>query len=124
MRLIYWSLAAPLMLLAVLFAISNMQTVTLGLWPLPFNVDAPIFLVALGGLALGFIAGGAVAWLGAGRARSRARVAERALRKRESEIEDLRRRVGDAERAAATKSVRSPPSGLPAPAMPPAAMQR
>ena len=72
MKLIYWLIAGPLIALAVLFALSNRGFVELSIWPLPFSVDAPIYLVALGGLALGFFAGGIVAWFGAGRTRARA----------------------------------------------------
>lgn len=118
MRLIYWLLAGPLMAVAALFAISNLAVVEIGLWPLPFKVGVPIYLVALGGLALGFLAGGFVAWFGAGRARARARAAERAVRRRDMEIEDLRRKASRAEReavAAKTPQGTASPKGLPAP---------
>lgn len=121
MKLIYWFIAGPLIAVAVLFALSNRGFVELSIWPLPFSVDAPVYLVALGGLAVGFFAGGVVAWFGAGRTRARARAAERALRGREVELEDLRRKVKEAEIAEARqKAVPSPPSApepkLPAPA--------
>lgn len=119
MRLIYWLIAGPLMVVAALFAISNLAVVEIGLWPLPFTVDVPIYLVALAGLAIGFLAGGFVAWFGAGRARARARAAERAVRRRDIEIEDLRRKASRAEReAVAAKSSQAPVSSgsLPAPA--------
>lgn len=119
MRWIYWLLAAPLMAVAALFAISNLAIIEIGLWPLPFTVRVPVYLVALGGLAVGFLVGGFVAWFGAGRARARARAAERALRRRDLEIEDLRRKASRAERdAVAARASQAPePSGsLPAPA--------
>jgi uncharacterized integral membrane protein len=75
MRLLYWLIAAPLLVAAPLFAISNLETVDLSLWPLPdeWALSVPAFAVALGGLFIGFVAGGIVAWLNAGRARARAR---------------------------------------------------
>jgi lysylphosphatidylglycerol synthetase-like protein (DUF2156 family) len=97
MRLIYWLIAGPLIILAVLFALSNRELVDLQIWPFPFSLPAPVYLVALGGLAVGFFAGGIVAWFGAGRTRARARAAERALRARDVELEDLRRKVKEAE---------------------------
>jgi len=120
MKLIYWLIAGPLTALAVLFALSNRESVELSIWPLPFTLPAPIYLVALGGLAVGFFAGGIVAWFGAGRIRARARAAERTVRARDVEIEDLRRKVKDAELAEARqKAMPSTPStpeaGLPAP---------
>lgn len=121
MKLIYWFIAGPLIAVAVLFALSNRGFVELSIWPLPFSVPAPVYLVALGGLAVGFFAGGIVAWFGAGRTRARARVAERTLRAREVELEDLRRKVKEVEIAEARQkamptSPSKPESRLPAPA--------
>lgn len=123
MKLIYWLIAGPLTALAVLFALSNRETVELSIWPLPFTLPAPVYLVALGGLAVGFFAGGIVAWFGAGRIRGRARSAERTVRARDVELEDLRRKVKEAEIAQARQSAgpsnpSRPESKLPAPARP------
>jgi hypothetical protein len=123
MKLLYWLIAGPLIALSILFALSNREFVELSIWPLPFAVPVPVYVVALGGLALGFFAGGIVAWFGAGRTRGRARAAERTLRGREVELEDLRRKVKEAEIAEARKkaaptspSSSTPKPGLPAPA--------
>jgi uncharacterized integral membrane protein len=116
MRLVYWLIAAPLLVAVPLFAISNLEPVELSIWPLPFAVRVPVFVVALAGLAVGFFAGGIVAWFGAGRARARARAAERAVRSRDIEIEDLRRKAHEAERASAAREAAPPKKGLPAPA--------
>jgi lysylphosphatidylglycerol synthetase-like protein (DUF2156 family) len=115
MRLVYWLIAVPLLVAAPLFAISNLEAVELTIWPLPFVVNAPVFVVALVGLAVGFFAGGIVAWLNAGRARARARSAERAVRARDIEIEELRRKVQEAERTNAVAQANEMPKGLPAP---------
>ena len=116
MRLVYWLIAVPLLVAVPLFAISNLNTVGLTIWPLPFVIQVPVFVVALVGLAIGFFAGGIVAWFSAGRARARARSAERAVRTRDIEIEELRRKVQDAERANAALQAEVPPAkGLPAP---------
>lgn len=120
MKLIYWLIAGPLIALAVLFALSNRGAVDLTIWPLPFIMPVPVYLVALGGLAVGFFAGGFVAWLGAGRSRARARAAERTVRARDVELEDLRRRIKEAEVAEARqKAAPTRPAGaearLPAP---------
>ncbi len=118
MKLIYWLIAGPLMLLAALFAISNRETVALGLWPLPDSIPAPVYLIAFCGLAVGFLAGGTVAWFGSARARARARAAERAVRRRDIEIENLRRKAGEAEREMETAQAEASRAAaqLPAPA--------
>ena len=121
MKLLYWFIAGPLIALSILFALSTRELVELSIWPLPFAVPAPVYVVALGGLAAGFFAGGIVAWFGAGRTRARARAAERALRGREVELEDLRRKVKEAEIAEARQKATAPApakpgSRLPAPA--------
>ena len=121
MKLLYWFIAGPLIALSILFALSNRELVELSLWPLPFAMPTPVYVVALGGLAVGFFAGGIVAWFGAGRTRARARAAERSLRGREVELEDLRRKVKEAEIAEAKQKAvpaapAKPGARLPAPA--------
>ena len=116
MRLVYWLIAVPLLVAVPLFAILNLNSVELTFWPLPFVVQAPVFVVALIGLAVGFFAGGVVAWFSAGRARARARAAERTVRIRDIEIEELRRTAQEAERASAAMKAEAPTKGLPAPA--------
>ncbi|UCH74235.1 MAG: DUF1049 domain-containing protein [Rhodospirillales bacterium] len=108
-------IAVPLMVAVPLFAISNLSSVDLKFWPLPFVVQVPVFVIALAGLAVGFFAGGIVAWFSAGRARARARSAERTVRIRDIEIEELRRKMQQAERVSAGIKAEAPTTGLPAP---------
>lgn len=117
MRLVYWLIAVPLFVAATLFTISNLEKVTLKMWPLPeqWSISVPLFFVALVGLFVGFVAGSLVAWFGAGRARARARAAERTVRIRDIEIEELRRQVQEAERENAAMKQEAPATGLPAP---------
>src|SRR3546814_14930280 len=89
MRILYWIVVAPIMLIAVLFAISNRQTVMLGLWPLHYEISVPVYLIAMLPLAAGFIAGGMVAWNRAGKARARARAGNRQINAEEREIAAL-----------------------------------
>jgi uncharacterized integral membrane protein len=97
MRVIYWLVAVPLMVLAVDFAVSNMGSVTLTLWPFPATVAPPIYLLAFVVFAIGFFAGGFVAWLGAGRYRGRARRAERDLTQRTRDVDGLRDKLDHSE---------------------------
>ena len=93
MKSLYWCVAGSLMFLAVDFAISNRGLVELTLWPLPGSVTVPIFILAFGVFTVSFFAGGFVAWVGAGKTRGRARVAERKVREEEREIADLTRKL-------------------------------
>jgi lipopolysaccharide assembly protein A len=85
-RFVYWSVTAVVALLVVVFAVSNRAMVTLTLFPLPAALDAPLYLVVIAAVALGFLGGALVAWLGAGKHRRDARL----LRQR---IERLQRDV-------------------------------
>ena len=56
-RTLAWLTGLPLMLLVVLFAVANRQTVALELWPLPGAVALPAYLAVLGALGLGLVVG-------------------------------------------------------------------
>lgn len=99
MRFFYWLVAIPLTLIAVSFAVSNREAVTLEIWPVPYVLDMPLYLVGLGGLLLGFLSGGFISWISAGRARSRARQAERRVKEQDRELRDLRAQLLDIKRA-------------------------
>lgn len=102
MKILYWLVAAPLMILAILFAVSNQGVVELGLWPVLEGQPLPTFLVVFGAFAIGFFAGGFVAWIGGHRHRVRARVAERRSVEQAREIADLRRKLDSATGASTT----------------------
>jgi putative membrane protein len=73
-------IAAPFLLLLVLFALSNTAPVTLGLWPTDFALRLPVSVAVLGAMALAFIAGALLVWCEALRQRGRARRAEARVR--------------------------------------------
>lgn len=85
-------LALPFLLLIVLFALSNKQTVQLTLWPTDFQLDMPLSLAALGLAFVFFLAGALMAWGGAVAARSRARRAEATVRQLRGQVEALQAR--------------------------------
>lgn len=80
MRALGWLLIGlPLMVVIVLFAISNRDPVTLSIWPLAAERQAPLYLVILIVALAGFIVGSVFTWvLGIG-ARLRARRDRRKL---------------------------------------------
>jgi uncharacterized integral membrane protein len=98
MRLIHWIVTLPAAILLVVFAVSNREAVTVAFWPLPAQLDAPLYLVVLLAMLAGFLIGEFVAWINGGRARRLAR--ERARR-----IEALEREL-----AATQANLATPPS--------------
>ncbi|MGH7102575.1 MAG: lipopolysaccharide assembly protein LapA domain-containing protein [Acetobacteraceae bacterium] len=97
MRLI---LAAPFLLILVIFALSNTGEVAIAFWPTGINFHLPLSLAVLAGMALAFVAGGLLVWAEALRQRRRARRAEAAARLLEARLlaaEPARRLVLPAE---------------------------
>lgn len=86
-----WIVGIPLLLLMVLFALSNTGPVPLGLFPLgrlPFEV--PLSVVILAAMGLGFFLGGLRVWFTALHHRRAARRAEEAVRLLEARHQELR----------------------------------
>jgi lipopolysaccharide assembly protein A len=86
-------ITAPLLLLLVLFALSNTTPVRLGLWPTGFSREVPLSLAVLGGMAVAFLAGALLVWVSELAQRRRARRAEQAIRLLEAQVEQLKSRV-------------------------------
>ena len=99
-------IAAPFLLLLVLFALTNRAPVTLGLWPTGLQLEAPLSLVVLLAAAVAFFAGALTVWVNELGQRRRARRAEAAVRKLEEEVQSLRARLAPPTGA--------PPAGAPA----------
>jgi uncharacterized integral membrane protein len=97
-RYIAWIVTVPFALLLLSFAISNREVVTLGLWPLPFRTDAPLYLVALVPLLFGMIVGGLVLWFGRFASGFRMRRLENRLAATQKDLEGMksRQRTGSA----------------------------
>ena len=92
MRYIAWIVTIPFALLLLSFAISNREAVTLGLWPLPFRIDAPVYLVALLPLLLGVVIGGLVLWFARFATSLRMRRLETRLAATQKDLEGLKAR--------------------------------
>lgn len=95
----------PLLVLMVVFALSNTEPVRLGLFPLgrlPFEV--PLSVAILAALGLGFFLGGLRLWFTALHHRRAARRAEEAVRLLEAKHQELKARGSGAV---------SPHSGVP-----------
>ena len=75
---IFWRLIllSPLLLLVVLFALSNTEMVRLGLWPTSLLITAPLSLVILCAMGAAFLLGALTTWVVGLAARLRVRRAE------------------------------------------------
>ncbi|MBK8906797.1 MAG: DUF1049 domain-containing protein [Rhodospirillales bacterium] len=73
MKFFFWIIAIPLALAIIIFAVNNGAMVDLDTWPLPYTPQVPVFAIGLIGLFIGFLFGGIVAWLRAGKTRRRSR---------------------------------------------------
>ena len=85
-------IALPLLLLLVLFTLSNRDPVRLGLWPTDYALVLPLSLAIIASMAAAFLAGGLLVWVSALAQRRRARHAEQMVRLLESQVQELKAR--------------------------------
>jgi uncharacterized integral membrane protein len=106
MKILFRALFLLFILVGVLIAVSNRQPVQLSLWPLPHLVVMPLYLVVIGVLFLGVLAGLGLGWWAGRHHRRRAREASGEAQRLDREVQRLRQ---------ATAAAPSAPSGGPAP---------
>jgi putative membrane protein len=99
MKRLTWILILPLAAVAVIFAVMNRTAATLDLWPLPWQIQAPVFLILLGSLGIGLLIGLLLAMLTGGARRRRTRQYVQANERQAIEIRELRRQLAEAKRA-------------------------
>jgi uncharacterized membrane-anchored protein YhcB (DUF1043 family) len=87
--------------------VSNLDKVTLHLWPLPFDMTIWIWALALIELFVGFLLGAIVTWIGDRRRRRDARMLARRVTELEQLLTAARGQAADLERRLAEP--RSPP---------------
>ena len=58
MKIFYRLVFIPVAAIFVVFAVANRHTLTLDLWPLPLEIDLPVYIAVLGALAVGMAVGG------------------------------------------------------------------
>lgn len=93
MKLFYRLMFIPVAAVFVVFAVANRQQLTLNLWPLPLEIDLPVYIAVLGALAAGMAIGGSAQWISDGKWRRRARAGKReasALERRLTLVEAAR----------------------------------
>ena len=77
MKIFYRLVFVPVAAVFVVFAVANRHTLTLNLWPLPLEIDLPVYIAVLGALAAGMAIGGSAQWISDGKWRRRARAGKR-----------------------------------------------
>jgi uncharacterized integral membrane protein len=84
-RLTYWSATLAIAIILTMFAVPNRERVDVVLWPF-LTLEAPLYLVTLLSLLVGFLAGALVAWVGGRRWRRKARERARRIEALEREL--------------------------------------
>ena len=81
-------LTLPVLLILVLFALSNTGAVRLGFWPTDWSVELPAAVAILGVAAIAFAAGALLVWLGEQGRRRQHRRARRHIGQLEAQLRD------------------------------------
>jgi uncharacterized integral membrane protein len=109
MRHISWIVTLPIVLVAAVFAVVNREPIKIDLWPLPWDLYPPLYLVVLGCLFVGFLVGGMAAWFSGARRRRLAREAGHRAGALAREVAELRRQ---ARRPSSEAGAAGPPAML------------
>ena len=96
MKILSRALLLLFVLLGVLIAVSNSQSVQLTLWPLPHIVVMPLYLLVVALLLLGVLAGLGIGWWAGRHHRRHAREAAAEASRLEREIQRVRQAVAAA----------------------------
>jgi len=86
MKILFWLCVLIVAAALALFAISNQENVALGLWPVPYLIEVPLYVAVLVALLIGFLLGDFAAWLAARRWRREARRRGRRISSLETEL--------------------------------------
>jgi uncharacterized integral membrane protein len=81
--------ALVVVLILVLFALSNRQDVSLGFWPTDYAVQAPLSVAILLGMAVAFFLGAALVWVDKLGLRRRARRAEAKVARLQAQLDQM-----------------------------------
>jgi uncharacterized integral membrane protein len=92
-----WIVTLIAAVLVVLFAVSNMAPVAIGLWPFDARVVLPLSVAVLAIAALAFLFGAAIAWFAGMPHRAKARRLERSVEALQAEVGALKDSLARAE---------------------------
>ena len=90
LRFLSFLITLPLTLLVVDFAVSNRQSVPMGLFPLVDQVEMPLFLPVVLALVIGLLAGAVFVWLSGHGTRVKARREAKRAQQLERELAEAR----------------------------------
>jgi uncharacterized integral membrane protein len=114
---IHWLVTLPSAVVLTVFAISNRETVELSFWPLPAILSAPLYLIILLLMLLGFLIGELVAWINGRHWRREARRQRDRADRLERELAAIQ--AGSPQAGSSpTDLARQAPAGMPALAAP------
>jgi putative membrane protein len=97
-RILSLIVTVPITVLVVLFAVSNLDQVTLRLRPFPFEMTMPLWALTLIELFVGFILGAIVTWIGDRKRRRDARMLARRAGELEQALGTARQQAADLEK--------------------------
>ncbi len=83
-------IGVPLLLLMILFVLSNKQPVRFDLFPTDYSLELPLSVAMLSALGLGFFLGGVRVWFTALRHRRETKRAEATVRVMEAKQQELK----------------------------------
>lgn len=93
MRFFSGLLGLIILALALAFALNNRQSTTISLWPFGLEVQAPLYLLTLGTLFIGLLAGATVGWTSALRHRFEARRLRKDITHLHTKVHDLQQTI-------------------------------
>jgi uncharacterized integral membrane protein len=99
MRILAWVIAAAVAIVVIAFAVANRGPVAISVAPFPYRLDIPIWALAVGALAVGFLSGALVRWLLDHKLRRAARRGRRRTRALEKDLARAREKLDEAVRA-------------------------
>jgi len=97
-RILSWIVTLPIVILVVLFAVSNRDEITLRLLPFPFEKPIAIWQLTLIELFVGFLLGAIVTWIGDRRRRRETRLLARRVTELELSLAAAQKQAGEAEK--------------------------
>lgn len=98
MRALKWLVTLPLIILLLVFALSNRAAATLNFWPFDLTLALPLSFMLVATLVLGLLLGGFTVWLGD----LKHKLEANRLR---HEVTALNRRIAELQLAAAPKAM-------------------
>jgi uncharacterized integral membrane protein len=90
-RLVFWIFAAIAGLVFIVFAIHNYHGVAVDLWPAPWQITLPVFLLVFCAIFLGLLVGAGIAWAAFAPTRRKARERRRDVNRLSNELTEARK---------------------------------